>query len=77
MNLLIEFIEISKTLKAKSKAGRNSTRLKTIREYVWKTRPARRIARKNSLYYFLPPLWFLSTRILQNNLLHLYLGKFV
>ena len=42
MNLQIEFIKISKALKAKSKAGRNSSRLKSIREYVWQTQPARR-----------------------------------
>ena len=33
--------------------GRNSSRLKSIREYVWKTWPARRIVHKDSLYCFL------------------------
>ena len=57
MNLLIKVIKISKSLKAKSLAGRNSSRLKSIREYVWKTWPARRVARKDSLYCFLTSIF--------------------
>ena len=56
MNLLIKVIKISKAFKAKSWAGRNSSRLKSIREY-WKTWPAWRVARKDSLYCFLTSIF--------------------
>ena len=74
MNLLIKGIKIRKALKAKSEAGRNSSRLKSIREYVWKTWLASCTQRFSILFSHLD-FCFLSSRILQNNLLHLYLVK--
>ena len=73
MNSLIEVIKISNALNAKRSAGRNSLRLKRI---LCQTLPTRGIEGKDT-YDFSPPFsrlfFFLSSRILQNNLLDLLL----
>ena len=63
MNSLIEVIKISKALKTKSSAGRNSLRLKSI---LCQTLPTREIERKHS-YCFLTSIFaFVLLVILQN-----------
>ena len=65
MNSLIEVITISKDLKAKSSAGRNSLRLKRI---LYQTLPTRGIEGKDSYCSLTTIFAFVLLVILQNPL---------
>ena len=76
MNLLIEFIKINKALKAKKLSGKEFLAFEEYqRVCVEDMAGSANCTQRFSILFSYLDFCFLSARILQNNLLHLYLVK--
>ena len=76
MNLLIEFIKINKALKAKKLSGKEFVAFEEYqRVCVEDMAGSANCTQRFSVLFSYLDFLFLSARILQNNLLHLYLVK--